>query len=74
VEVWRRQLVDAQTDIERNAVREIRKGAWAVEARLREIAVARDRQAIWQERVAALVQKRQVDGVTAFDISSAPLE
>ena len=67
-------MADAQTDIERYACRAIREAAWAIEAWLREITVARDRQSLWRDRVAGLVQKREAEGVTAFDITNARLE
>jgi outer membrane protein TolC len=68
------QLADAQVEVEQNAGREIREAAWNVETRLREIAVAKERLEIWRQRVADLEQKRETDGVTAFDVSAARLE
>ncbi len=68
------QLADALSTTERTASREIAAAAENVEAQLRGIAVARQRQQLWAERVANLAEKREADGVTAFDLSAARLE
>jgi hypothetical protein len=68
------QLAEAQADTERTAIREISEAAYNVEAQLRGIAVARRRQELWRQRVAALEEKHEADGATAFDLSSARLE
>ncbi len=68
------QLAQAQADTERTAGREITEAAQNVETRLREIAVAKERWDVWRQRVAELKEKRETDGVTAFDLSIAQLE
>jgi hypothetical protein len=68
------QLTEAQTDTERTASGEIAEAAHNVEAQLRGIAVAKERQDLWARHVAALQQKHEADGVTAFDLSAARLE
>ena len=68
------QLAEAQADTERTASREISEAAYNVEAQLRGIAVAKQRQELWAQRVAAMEQKHEADGVTAFELSAARLE
>jgi outer membrane protein TolC len=68
------QLAQAQAEAERNIRREVVEAVWNAETGLREIAVAKERSAVWQERVAGLRERRQTDGVTAFDLSAAELE
>lgn len=68
------QLSQAQVDLEQNAARKIREAAWTVDARLREIAVAKERLEIQRRRLAALEEKRRSNGVTAFDISAVRME
>ena len=36
--------------------------------------MAKQRWEVWQQRVAGLQEKREADGVTAFDLSAARLE
>jgi outer membrane protein TolC len=67
-------LAQAQAEAERNIRREVVEAVWNAETGLREIAVAKERSAVWQERVAGLRERRQTDGVTAFDLSAAELE
>jgi outer membrane protein TolC len=68
------QLTQAQADAERTAAREIREAAWNVETRLREIAVASQRQEVCRQHVASLDERRGAGGVTAFDLSTARIE
>lgn len=68
------QLAEALADTERTASREIGEAAHNVEAQLRGIAVARERQELWKQRVAALEEKHEANGVTTFDLSAARLE
>ena len=68
------QLTQAQADTVRTASREIGEAAHDVETRLREIAVAKERQELWAHRVAELQERHETDGVTAFDLSAARLE
>ena len=68
------QLTQAQSDTEQTVRREISESAQNVETRLREIAVAKQRWEVWTQRVAGLREKREANGVTAFDVSVAQLE
>ncbi len=68
------QVAQACSEAERNAAREIAEAAGEVDARLREIAVSKERWELWRQRLAGLQQKRQTDGVTAFDLTAAQLE
>lgn len=68
------QLAQAQVDAELNVTWEIREAVWNIETRLREIAVAGERQEVWRQRGAALEEKRESNGVTAFDLAAARLE
>jgi outer membrane protein TolC len=74
LETRQEQLSLALASTEQAAQREIGEAACNVETRLREIAVAKERLEVWKQRVADLTEKRQADGVTAFDISAAQLE
>jgi hypothetical protein len=68
------QLAQAQSDSERTISREINEAVQNVETRLREIAVAKERREVWQQRMANLKGRREADGVTAFDFNAAQLE
>ena len=68
------QLDMATGDQTRAAKAEIRHAARTVEARRREAALMKQKWTRQQEHVAALSEKRQVNGVTAFDVSAARLE
>ena len=68
------QLAQAQVNAELNVTWEIREAVWNIETRLREIAVAVERQEVWRQRGAALEEKRESNGVTAFDLAAARLE
>jgi outer membrane protein TolC len=68
------QLAQAQCDLERTVTREVTEAVQTVETRLREIAVAKERWEVWRQRMDDLKQRRQSDGVTAFDLNAAQLE
>ena len=70
----RAQLTDALEHQTRVATEEIRQGARDVEMRLRQIALAKETTASWQERLHQLKSRRKTNGVSAFDISAAELE
>ena len=68
------QLSEAWCDLERTVIREIGEAVQNVETRLREIAVAKERHNIWQQRYEQLKVKRESNGVTAFDLNAVQLE
>jgi hypothetical protein len=68
------QAQQALADLEKSAAREIADAAQKIDAALRQIAVAKERWESWKQRVAGLEEKRESDGVTASDLSTARLE
>lgn len=68
------QAQQALADLEKSAAREIADAAQKIDAALRQIAVAKERWESWKHRVAGLEEKRESDGVTASDLSTARLE
>jgi len=74
LETRRKQIAQAKVETERTAVREIREAAWNVENSLRQIAVAKERLALWAQRAADLEAKHRTNGVTVFDLGAARLE
>ncbi len=68
------QICQAWSELERNVRREITEAVQNVEARLREIAVAKERCDIWRQRIEDLKERRKTGGVTAFDLNAAQLE
>lgn len=70
----REQLQQASTDYVRQAEQQIRQAVGGLETQLRQVAVAKERLESWQQRVAALRERRGYDQTTAFDISAAQLE
>jgi outer membrane protein TolC len=68
------QVAQAQSDMERTISREVSEAAQNIETQVREIAVAKERGQVWQQRMADLKDRRQTDGVTAFDLNAAQLE
>jgi len=73
VQVRRRQLNELHASREHLAAEEIRQAAAAVEARLQQIALAKEKLDSWLGRIEWLRSKRGTGGVTAFDISEAEL-
>jgi outer membrane protein TolC len=68
------QLNDAQRELERTISREVAEGVQAVDARLRGIAVAKERCDVWQQRLAQMKGRREADGVTTFDLNAVEFE
>jgi len=74
LQLRRRQVTELLADRQRAAVQQIRQAAYAVDARLREIALAKEKLDSRQQRLAELRSRRGGGAVTAFDIHAAQLE
>jgi len=74
LETRQRQVSDLLAKSRAGAVEEIRQAAYAVETRLRQVALAKEARESWQKRLEQLRGRRDSDDVTAFDVSAAQIE
>ncbi|HXT57985.1 MAG TPA: hypothetical protein VN699_05090 [Pirellulales bacterium] len=72
--VRRRQLADFTQQRRLEVTSEIQQAVRTVEARLREIAIAKEQAAAWERRIAELRGKQKIDEASFAEISSARLK
>jgi outer membrane protein TolC len=72
--VRRRQLADFTQQRRLEITSEIQQGVRTVEARLREIAIAKQQAQAWERRIAELRGKQKIDEASFAEISSARLK
>jgi hypothetical protein len=72
--VRRRQLADFTQQRRLEITSEIQQAVRTVEARLREIAIAKQQDLAWERRIAELRGKQKIDEATFAEISSARLK
>lgn len=68
------QLTEAQSELERTIRREVSEAVQTVDARLRAVAVAKERCQLWQQRLANMKGRRETDGATSFDLKAVEYE
>lgn len=72
--VRRRQLADYTEQRRLDITSEIQQAVRSVEAHLREIAVAKQATAAWEERISELTRKQKIDEASFAEISTARLK